>query len=100
VSNSPRHISKIGAQVPVSRLMLGFEGQYVGARLALDGERLPGFFVPNVTLTSPLSRMLEVTVGLYNAAGTRYADPGAEEHRQNTIPQDGRTLLARVRVGL
>jgi outer membrane receptor for ferrienterochelin and colicins len=100
VSNSPRHLSKIGAQVPLSRLMLGFEGQYVGERLALDGKRLPGFFVPNMTLTSLLSRKLDVTVGLYNAAGTRFADPGAEEHRQNTIPQDGRTVLARVRMGL
>jgi iron complex outermembrane receptor protein len=99
VSNSPRHISKVGLQVPVSRLMLGIEGQYVGERLTNTGEALAGFFVPNVTLTSPINRMIEVAVGVYNAFDGRYADPGAEEHRQRFIPQDGRTFLARVRIG-
>ncbi len=100
VSNSPRHTSKAGVQVPLARLMAGFEGQYVGERLTIGGEPLPGFFVSNLTLTSPLGRGLELALGVYNAFDARYADPGAEEHRQASIPQDGRTVMARVRVGV
>jgi iron complex outermembrane receptor protein len=99
VSNSPRHTSKAGIQVPLARLMAGFEGQFVGERLTIGGEPLPSFFVSNLTLTSPVGRGLELTLGVYNAFDVRYADPGAEEHRQGSIPQDGRTVLARVRFG-
>ena len=57
-----------------------------------------GVFVPNVTITSPKRRRLELTVGVYNLSDTYYADPGGEEHVQQSISQDGRTSLARLRV--
>jgi iron complex outermembrane receptor protein len=98
-SNSPRHLSKLGIQIPVSRLFLSIEGQYVGERLTLGGERLDGFFTPNITLTSPPDRRIGFTFGVYNAFNHTYSDPGAEEHLQQSIRQDGRTVLARVHVG-
>jgi iron complex outermembrane receptor protein len=98
LSNSPRHLSKLGLQIPLAAFYLGIDAQYIGERLTLGGTRLNGIFVPNVTLTSPEGRRLELSVSAYNAFATRYADPGAEEHLQQSIPQDGRTLLARVRV--
>ncbi len=98
VSNSPRHLSKLNLQFPVSRLFLAIEGQYVGRRLTLGGDALPGFFIPNIVLSSPADRRIGFTVGVYNAFDHSYADPGAEEHVQRAIPQDGRTMLARVRV--
>lgn len=97
-SNSPRHLSKLGVQVPIADFFLGVEGQYVGKRLSLAGEPVAGAFVPNVTLTSPAGRRLDVSIGLHNMFNTAFSDPGAEEHVQQSIPQDGRTLLARVRV--
>jgi iron complex outermembrane receptor protein len=39
---------------------------------------------------------LELSAGLYNLFGKRYADPAAEEHRQNGIEQDGRTFRVKV----
>jgi outer membrane receptor for ferrienterochelin and colicins len=98
VSNSPRHLSKLGVQIPVSRLFLSVEGQYVGERLTLGGEALDGFFTPNVTLTSPPDRRVGFTFSIYNAFNYKYSDPGGEEHLQQSIRQDGRTVLARVRI--
>jgi iron complex outermembrane receptor protein len=98
MSNSPSHLSKLGLQIPIASFFAGIEGQYVGERLTLTGEPLAGFFVPNVTLTSPASRRVDFTVGVYNLFDHSYSDPGAEEHLQPSIPQDGRTALARIRV--
>ena len=99
VSNSPTHLSKVGVQIPVSRLFVAVEGQDVGERLTLGGEALDGFFASNIVLTSPAGRRIGFTLGVYNAFNQTYADPGAEEHVQPSIRQDGRTVLARVRVG-
>lgn len=99
ISNSPRHLSKLRLQVPVSRVVLAMEGQYVGERLTITGEPIAGFFLPNVTLTSRAGRKVDFTFGVYNVFNHSYADPGGEEHVQRSIPQDGRTVVARVRVG-
>jgi outer membrane receptor protein involved in Fe transport len=45
-----------------------------------------------------VGRRVELAAGLYNVFDTSYADPGAEEHVQTLIPQDGRTAMLRVRV--
>lgn len=97
VSNSPRHLSKMGLQLPLGPMMLAVEGAYVGSRLTIGGERLSGYFVPNVTLSTPLRRF-SLQLGVYNALDSRYADPGAEEHAQQSIPQNGRVALARLKI--
>ncbi len=98
LSNSPRHLSKIGVQIPLAGLHLGVEGQYVGLRQTLRGEALAGVFLSNLTLTSPAVRRLELSLSVYNAFDAVYGDPGAEEHVQQSIPQNGRTMLASARV--
>jgi iron complex outermembrane receptor protein len=97
LSNSPRHLSKFGVQLPIGRLHLGVEGQYIGRRSTLSGDSLDGVFVPNVTLSSSGRRHMELSLSVYNAFDARYGDPAAEEHLQIAIPQDGRTVLARAR---
>jgi iron complex outermembrane receptor protein len=96
-SNSPRHLGKASVQLPVTRqLAAAVEGQYVGRRLTLGGTPLPAYFVPSLTVSSPPDRRLAFSVGVYNLFDASLADPGAEEHVQQSIPQDGRTVLARV----
>ena len=56
-------------------------------------EHTPGFLLTNVTLFSQhLVSGLEISASLYNLFDTHYGDPGAEEHRQDVIPQDGRSF--------
>jgi len=77
---------------------VSLEGQHVGERLTLGGETLDGFFAANIVVTAPAGQRIGFTFGVYNAFNQTYADPGAEEHLQQSIRQDGRTVLARVRV--
>jgi iron complex outermembrane receptor protein len=98
VSNSPQNLTAISVQAPVSRLFVALEGQYVGERLSLDGSTVGGFFAPNITLTTATDSPIGVGLSVYNLANRTYADPGAEEHRQRSIQQDGRTVQLRVHV--
>jgi outer membrane receptor for ferrienterochelin and colicins len=96
VSNSPQNLTTVSFQAPVSRLFVAVEGQYVGERLSLDGSTVGGYFAPNVTLTSATSSKVGFGLSIYNALNRTYAHPGAEEHRQSSIQQDGRTVHLRV----
>jgi iron complex outermembrane receptor protein len=98
MSNSPRQLFKAAIQVPLAGSVLGVDAQYLGDRTNVRGEVVAGAFVPNVTLTAPVGSPLELSAALYNASNTRYSDPGAEEHVQSAIPQDGRTAMLRARV--
>ena len=55
------------------------------------------FFVQNVTLTTErLVRGADLQFSVQNLFDRQYSDPGAEEHLQAAIPQDGRTLRMRL----
>jgi len=98
LSNSPRHLAHVRVSSPIKPLAsrLGLELRGVGERRSLDGGLVPGFVVGNATATTSLSKKLDLELGVYNVLDTGYADPGAEEHAQRAIRQDGRT--ARVRI--
>jgi iron complex outermembrane receptor protein len=97
-SNSPRHLVKTGVQVPFAEVTLGLEGQYVSSRRTLTGDSLAGVFLPNLTVSTSTARRVRLTVSLYNASNAAYSDPGAEEHAQASLPQDGRTAVARLHI--
>lgn len=98
VSNSPEHLSTVSLQVPLSRVVVAVEGQRVGERLDLSGVPLRGFFAPNLTVTTPAGQRIGFSLGVYNALNRSYGDPGAEEHLQSSIRQDGRTVRFRLDV--
>jgi outer membrane receptor protein involved in Fe transport len=75
---------------------VGVEVRGVGERRNLSGDEVHGFVLGNVTGRRTLTKKLELEFGVYNVLDSRYADPGAEEHLQSAITQDGRT--ARVRI--
>jgi outer membrane receptor protein involved in Fe transport len=75
----------------------GLQFQYVGPRRTLTGHSVDGAFLPNVTLVSSrLSRNLELSASIYNLTNVTYSDPGSEEHRQDSIVQDGRNYRVRL----
>ncbi|MGC2064359.1 MAG: TonB-dependent receptor, partial [Thermodesulfovibrionales bacterium] len=95
LSNSARHLAKLNITVPFVRekVFLGIEEQYTSRRKTLSGNDAKSFYVTNVTIFSRnLLKNLEASVSMYNLFDCRYGDPGAEEHLQDTIRQDGRTF--------
>ena len=96
LTNSPRHLGKLNIIAPVlrRRIFAGFQLQYSSERSTVNGSRIPAFSLSNFTLTSKgLAKGLAVSFGAYNLFNQQYADPGAEEHRQNAINQNGRNIL-------
>ena len=99
LTNSPRHLVQFNIQRPFlhDRIVAGLEFQYISKRRTIAGPYVPGLFVPNLTLVSQkLPRGLTLSMSLYNVGNHAYGDPGSEEHRQNTIVQDGRSLRVKL----
>jgi outer membrane receptor for ferrienterochelin and colicins len=99
LSNSPRHMAKLNLRMPLfgERLSAGVEMQYVGAATTLRGNRADDFVVTNVTLLrKPMAKGLEVSGTIYNLFDGHYAYPGAEDHAQDLIEQDGRMVQGKL----
>jgi outer membrane receptor for ferrienterochelin and colicins len=94
LSDSPKHLTKMSLSVPLARrkVFASFQGLYTSERRTLAGTNVSGFFVSNATVFSKsLFRQFDVSASVYNVFNVRYADPGSEEHRQDSIQQDGRS---------
>ena len=98
LSNSPRHLTKLNAIVPLwlTGLRLGAQAQYVGQREGVRGNTVDGAFLQDLNLSYTINTGFNVSVGVYNLFDRRYGDPGSEEHLQGAILQDGRTVRARL----
>lgn len=92
--NSPRHLAKLNYSVPMWRdgMRTGLELQYTGSRKTLAGGTAGGHLLANLTLLGErLTENLEFSASIYNLFDKRYGDPGAQEHIQDLIAQDGRS---------
>ena len=99
LDNSPRHLAKLNWSQPLfgDIWRAGTELQYVGKRRATRGNEVAGALVANLNvLGRPFSKNLDVALGVYNLFDQDYADPGADEHLQAEIPQDGRSWRLKV----
>jgi iron complex outermembrane receptor protein len=93
--NSPRHLVKLNLIAPLigDRLSAGLEWQYESSRKTLDGERSDDFSLTNLTLFSEgWVPGLTLSGGVYNLFDEHYSHPGAAEHTQDLLEQDGRTF--------
>ena len=99
LTNSPNHLAKAGLTIPVfkEKVFLSLEEQYTGKRKTLGGNEVDDFFLTNITLFSKdLFEGLETSISVYNLFDETYYDPGAGEHTQNSIEQDGTTFRFKV----
>lgn len=97
--NSAKHVAIVNLTVPVAghQMFAGIDLHYVGPVEALNGAFTKAFAVPTLTLTTrEFHDRLTLSAQVANLFDRRYGYPGGDEHRQNIIYQDGRT----VRVGL
>jgi iron complex outermembrane receptor protein len=86
-------------RAPLGRagLSAGFDSSYLSERRTLAGNRVPSVVVANLTLLSRHRSGMEMSASLLNLFNERIADPGSEEHRQDSIIQNGRTFRVNVR---
>jgi iron complex outermembrane receptor protein len=94
LTNSPRHIAKVRLSVPgpTKRSFASVEWQYLSRRATRGGDSVAPQAIANVTVIQPLRRSLQLHFGARNLFNQPYADPASEEHLQNSIGQNGRTL--------
>jgi iron complex outermembrane receptor protein len=98
-ASSPHAVSTAVADAPLPwfGLLAAFDGYRVGERRNVRGDLVDAATMCNLTI----SRIRNgpgagVAVSVRNLFDAPYADPGSEEHRQRSIPQDGRTVELRV----
>jgi iron complex outermembrane receptor protein len=99
LTNSPLHLGKLGVSVPVvrNRLFASLDSWYMSRRRTLSGGSVGGFGILNATLLSRnLGQHTDISASLYNLFDKNYADPGAAEHTQDSLQQDGRNFRVKL----
>jgi iron complex outermembrane receptor protein len=112
LTNSPVHVAKANLSIPVvkEKLFFSIEEQYTSKRKTLYREKQEGlpaslrnsdypsdhyagsFAITNVTLLAKnLINNMELSASIYNLFGKKNSTPGAGEHFQNVIEQNGTT---------
>jgi iron complex outermembrane receptor protein len=98
LTNSPRHLLKLTGSMPLfsTPVFANLDVQYNSDSITLARTHSPSFVLANFTLnTHELWSGVELTAGVYNILNTAHPFPGAEEHVQVTLPQEGRTYGGR-----
>ncbi len=96
--NSPAQMAKLRLSVPgpSKRSFVSVEVLSMSSRRTLAGDTLKPAATANVTMIAPAGIRFELVGGVMNLFNIQYADPVHDQHRQDTIGRNGRTL----RVGL
>lgn len=99
LTNSPAQIATLSITMRTRRgLQLTGLSRYESGRQTLGGPSTPAYVRTdaNITWSPPRLRGAELGLRVTNAFDVAYEVPGAEEHRQNAIPQDGRAWSIRL----
>jgi outer membrane receptor for ferrienterochelin and colicins len=94
LTNSPKQLGKANLSIPVQRkLFASIDAQYVSERRTVAQTDLGGYLVVSLTFfTRKLTEKMDISGGLYNIFDKQYAESGGLEHRETSIPQDGRSF--------
>lgn len=98
LTNSPRHLAKLGIIYPVTKLLhAALEMQYETERLTVYRTQTGSFLLTNLRLATAsenkghhLPAHLQMALAVNNLFNVAYQSPGGLEHRQAGITQNGR----------
>ncbi len=98
LSNSPRRLLKSQVLIPLwPTATAGIELQYHGSARTLGGDRVPSFWLTNLTLWQQnIADRFTVAASIYNLFDREYAYPGSADHLQSSIAQNGRTYRVKL----
>jgi len=110
--DSPDHLVKLNLSVPIweQKIFAGIEFQYTSSRdslhtttdangqpLTVMGQTAGGFAIVNLTLFSRnLLKNLEFSASVYNLFDKQYSDPATHFHKEDLIPQNGRSFRVKL----
>jgi iron complex outermembrane receptor protein len=92
LTNSPHWIGHLvlTQAVRTSPVRLGVAVRWLGARTTLAGNSLPSYALVDARLALLPRAPVEFGAEVRNLLDTDYSDPGASEHQQDALRQDGR----------
>ncbi|MBI5767276.1 MAG: TonB-dependent receptor [Verrucomicrobia bacterium] len=99
LSNSPRHLVKAAASLPLwrERLFASLELQGMSRRQTEQGREVGAFWLAHFTLGGrKLPGGFEFSASVYNLFDQRYRDPVSTDFVQDAIPQDGRSFRVKL----
>ena len=79
---------------------MSVEARYLSSRETPAGSKVSAAASANVTMVQPVGRSWELFGGVRNIFDAPYDDPASSQHRQDAIPQNGRTARIGIRWGL
>ena len=97
--NSPRQLGKLNVSLPLveRKLFATVDAQYTSRRATLTQHDVSPYSVANFTLLGrSVARNLDLSASVYNVFDRRFYDPGAQQHVQDAIKQDGRAFRAKL----
>lgn len=100
LSNSPQSLAKLNVIVPLfsDKVFGGLESRYTSRRNTLAGNQAKEVFLTNLSLFSQkLIKGWELSGQASNLFNYHYGDPGAGDHVQDTIEQNGRTFWVKLK---
>jgi outer membrane receptor for ferrienterochelin and colicins len=100
LTNSPRQMIKGRVSAPLfgPGSSVGLEVVGVGKRQTITGSQLSASGTANLTVTKSLGRSFDLVGTVRNVFDLDYAIPASSSHRQDSIPQNGRTFRVGLRV--
>ena len=96
LTNAPRWLLNAAWHVQTGRIGTGINAHYESDRLTLRGTTSPAFTRFDATMTAAVHPRVHVSGWVRNIFDAEYFMPAGAEHRQNVLPQDGRTFTLRL----
>jgi outer membrane receptor for ferrienterochelin and colicins len=93
LTNSPRHLAKAQAVLPLAhwRLFVGADVQYMSSRTTVAGTEVGSYTIADLTLsTHECAKGFQFSASLYNAFNHIYSDPVGPEIVTTEVRQNGR----------